>query len=64
MKKIFSKILEFGGLLFISLIFIGIFLYFLGYFNKLQFFWIIIFLVIAWLIYIYRYLEEEYLNKK
>lgn len=64
MKKLIEKFLELGGILFTGLIFIGIFLYYFNYFNQLQFFWIIIFITLGWLIYIYRYFKEEEEKKK
>ncbi|MCS7184171.1 MAG: hypothetical protein NZ866_02385 [Patescibacteria group bacterium] len=62
-KKNIENLSEWGAIFFISLIFIGLLLYFFGYFNKLQFFWIVIFIILGWLIYIYRYYEEVHLNK-
>ncbi|GIW66094.1 MAG: hypothetical protein KatS3mg094_613 [Candidatus Parcubacteria bacterium] len=63
-KIIYEKLAEWGVIIFVGLIFIAILLYFLNYFNNLQLLWIVIFVVLGWLIYIYRYLEEEHFNKK
>jgi uncharacterized membrane protein YjjP (DUF1212 family) len=63
-KKILEKLNEWGAIFFVGLLFIGIILYFQGYFNQLQIIWIAIFIIISWLIYIYRYLEEEAINKE
>jgi protein-S-isoprenylcysteine O-methyltransferase Ste14 len=64
MKNILQKFYDLGGVFFISLICLGLILYFSGYFSNYQIIWITILVIIGWLIYIYRYLEEEKLNNE
>jgi hypothetical protein len=62
-KSYIYKFDDLAGFFFLPLIILSLVLFYFEYFNLLQFIWIEIFLIIGWLVYIYRYFKDNYDQK-
>jgi hypothetical protein len=62
-KGYIYKFDDLAGFFFLPLIILSLVLFYFEYFNLLQFIWIEIFLIIGWLVYIYRYFKDNYNQK-
>jgi hypothetical protein len=58
-KSYIYKFDDLAGFFFLPLIILSLVLFYFEYFNLLQFIWIEIFLIIGWLVYIYRYFKDS-----
>mgnify|MGYP001061526535 CR=1 FL=1 len=58
-KNFIYKFDELAGFFFLPLIILTLILFYFKYFNILQFIWVELFIIIGWLIYIYRFYNDS-----